>query len=304
MIENILKENKKIKLNEQFMAYLKVLEKFIPQQHINNFYQNLKTVQIKYNQNNMPTNANGYYDIVNNTIFLQSEQVITTLQKYNIEQKKIINSLNQLLLHEFVHLASSKYNKETKELYTGYEIKGQQTNEGLNEGMSEFISLSIVRPKINMNTDYKIETDIIRQLYCIIGQNPLLESFFSNTGTDTLELELNKINSDKKKSNDLLRLVESNYIIRNSEYESDNLFNIQNILLEYFNKKLNLLQKENKQNEINELIYSYETSLITPDRINQLTNLSQKYLYLEKNKQIFNEIVQKYETRQISIQKK
>ena len=225
MIDNILKENKDLKLNNNMITYLKVLESIIPEEYRTNFYNNLKTLKVFYNNNlkNELIGATGKYIAKTNTIVLETEYITNQFKNKdieNIENIELLKTIEQCFLHEFVHMASSSYDKETDILISGYEQKHYPTAKALTEGMAEFLSLAIVKPKYGINTGYNIETNIINQLYQVLG-NDLIKSFFSGSRTTLLENDLKRLNNNEESIKTLLQEIENISTLKDSKYDSD-----------------------------------------------------------------------------------
>lgn len=292
MIDNILKENKDLKLNNNMITYLKVLESIIPEEYRTNFYNNLKTLKVFYNNNlkNELTGATGKYIEKTNTIILETEYITNQFKNKDIENIELLKTIEQCFLHEFVHMASSSYDKETDTLISGYEQKHYPTAKALTEGMAEFLSLAIVKPKYGINTGYNIETNIINQLYQVLG-NDLIKSFFSGSRTTLLENDLKRLNNNEESIKTLLQEIENISTLKDSKYDSDSLSIVQDLLLDFLDKKLESL--ENKE-EIEKYLYNYSNILITSESIKTITNDYKKYIDLDKNEQKFEDIKNKY----------
>lgn len=295
MIDNILKENKDLKLNNNMITYLKVLESIIPEEYRTNFYNNLKTLKVFYNNNlkNELIGATGKYIAKTNTIVLETEYITNQFKNKdieNIENIELLKTIEQCFLHEFVHMASSSYDKETDILISGYEQKHYPTAKALTEGMAEFLSLAIVKPKYGINTGYNIETNIINQLYQVLG-NDLIKSFFSGSRTTLLENDLKRLNNNEESIKTLLQEIENISTLKDSKYDSDSLSIVQDLLLDFLDKKLETL--EDKE-EIEKYLYNYSNILITNESIKTITNDYKKYIDLDKNEQKFEDIKNKY----------
>ena len=228
------------------------------------------------------------------------------MQKQNIEKEEILKSVEQIFLHEFVHMASSSYNNETNTLITGFEKNGSITNTALNEGMTELISLYIVKPKYQILSEYIIEQHLTNQLLIIIGQNNMLESYFSGTETKIIEEKLQelgkKVNIEQNTPYKLLREIENVYIFKESNNEQDCLANAQNMLLTYLDTKLYLLQQESKQDEIDYIISRYSQSILTPKKLS--IDEYQRFINIEQTQKYFEEIKEKYQSNNSIIKRK
>ena len=111
---------------------------------------------------------------------------------------------------------------------------------------------------------YFIECALINQLIQIIGIDALQESYFGNKGTELLESELCKLINDKEKAFELFRSIEVNYQLGNGSEKQNILGNIQLTMLDYLEKKLEILSVQGKDGEINKIIYFFENMIVTP----------------------------------------
>ena len=303
MIDTILSENKNLKLTKTMVVYLKTLESIIPESLRENFYKNLKTLKVVYDPN-IITNGKetrGKYDHKNNIIYLNTKDTITRLRKYNIEKIEVLKGLEQILLHEFVHMSAANYNKEKDKATLGIEETGTITNAGLDEGLTELISIAIVNPKYLLLSDYHIETELANQLFFILGQEVMLNAYYSGTKTSLIDKALNELGKEKglneEYSYNMLREMETTHILKRTNYELDSLAKTQQMLLNYLDIKLKNLQSENNQEEIDKIIDMYKSHIITSKKIELFGYSSKVFIGLDKNEQTFKQIVNKYQAK-------
>lgn len=149
---------------------------------------------------------------------------------------------------------------------------------------------------IEISSGYYIEACLINQLIQIIGNDVFIKSYFSNLGTMPMQEKLNEIINNPNLSHNLFRSIELNYSIRDINEEQNILGNIQSTLLDYLDKKLELLFANNKVDEINNILTNYELMLISPEKLELMQKNSQLFVGTGESIQKFNEIKNKYET--------
>lgn len=291
---NIVNNNPNLFLNndqhakEQLINLLNWLEDHIPIEHRQTFYDNLSTLTLMHNFNLISSD----YFVSHDSHFSQSNNLDISIGGYNSKTNNIeispqglwhlwkvaqttdnpneyyFRQYMQTLLHELIHMSSTKFNKEGGIALSGFDkypsqdIKEQ--NVGLNEGYTELIAMAGVPGTEDIVSPYFIECALINQLIQIIGIDALQESYFGNKGTELLESELCKLINDKEKAFELFRSIEVNYQLGNGSEKQNILGNIQLTMLDYLEKKLEILSVQGKDEEINKIIYFFENMIVTP----------------------------------------
>lgn len=291
---NIVNNNPNLFLNndqhakKQLINLLNWLEDHIPIEHRQTFYDNLSTLTLMHNFNLISSD----YFVSHDSHFSQSNNLDISIGGYNSKTNNIeispqglwhlwkvaqttdnpneyyFRQYMQTLLHELIHMSSTKFNKEGGIALSGFDkypsqdIKEQ--NVGLNEGYTELIAMAGVPGTEDIVSPYFIECALINQLIQIIGIDALQESYFGNKGTELLESELCKLINDKEKAFELFRSIEVNYQLGNGSEKQNILGNIQLTMLDYLEKKLEILSVQGKDGEINKIIYFFENMIVTP----------------------------------------
>lgn len=291
---NIVNNNPNLFLNndqhakEQLINLLNWLEDHIPIEHRQTFYDNLSTLTLMHNFNLISSD----YFVSHDSHFSQSNNLDISIGGYNSKTNNIeispqglwhlwkvaqttdnpneyyFRQYMQTLLHELIHMSSTKFDKEGGIALSGFDkypsqdIKEQ--NVGLNEGYTELIAMAGVPGTEDIVSPYFIECALINQLIQIIGIDALQESYFGNKGTELLESELCKLINDKEKAFELFRSIEVNYQLGNGSEKQNILGNIQLTMLDYLEKKLEILSVQGKDGEINKIIYFFENMIVTP----------------------------------------
>ena len=294
---NIVNNNPNLFLNndqhakEQLINLLNWLEDHIPIEHRQTFYDNLSTLTLMHNFNLISSD----YFVSHDSHFSQSNNIDISIGGYNSKTNNIeirpqglwhlwkvaqttdnpneyyFRQYMQTLLHELIHMSSTKFDKEGGIALSGFDkypsqdIKEQ--NVGLNEGYTELIAMAGVPGTEDIVSPYFIECALINQLIQIIGIDALQESYFGNKGTELLESELCKLINDKEKAFELFRSIEVNYQLGNGSEKQNILGNIQLTMLDYLEKKLEILSIQGKDGEINKIIYFFENMIVTPRKL-------------------------------------
>lgn len=312
MLTSLVNANPEIENREYIMNFLNWLESIIPEECRDNFYRNIKTLKTTLNTNidlsQIEPSSIGYsnsagYNTNSNNLTMNENSLRTLwrIAQLNANPQDFYwRHYSQTLLHELAHMSSSKYNRETKISLCGFDKfppeNEDDKNRGLTEGFTEIISMTGVPGTIEISSGYYIEACLINQLIQIIGNDVFIKSYFSNLGTMPMQEKLNEIINNPNLSHNLFRSIELNYSIRDINEEQNILGNIQSTLLDYLDKKLELLFANNKVDEINNILTNYELMLISPEKLELMQKNSQLFVGTRESIQKFNEIKNKYET--------
>lgn len=311
MLNNLVNKNSEIEKKEYVINFLNWLESIIPEDCRDNFYRNIATLKTTLNIDidisNYNTNANGYstsagYNTSNNSLTMNENSLYelwTIAQLNNNPQDFYWRHYSQTLLHELAHMASSRYDSETKISLCGFDkFPAENENDksrGLTEGFTEIISMAGVPGTIEISSGYYIEASLINQLIQLIGNEVFLKSYFSNLGTKNMQEKLNEIINNPTMSSNLFRSIELNYNIRDINEEQNVLGNIQSSLLDYLDKKIELLLADNKVDEINSILTNYELMIINPEKLKIMQKNSKQYVGVDESIKKFAAIKSKYE---------
>lgn len=311
MLSNLVNENSEIEKKEYIINFLNWLESIIPENCGENFYRNITTLKTTLNIDidisKCDVNTNGYsisagYNTINNSLTMNEtslSKLWTISQLSQNPQDFYWRHYSQTLLHELAHMASSRYNPETKTTLCGFDKfpaeNENDKNRGLTEGFTEIISMAGVPGTVEISSGYYIEALLINQLIQLIGKEVFLKSYFSNLGTKNIQEKLNQIINNPEMSFNLFRNIELNYNIRNINEEQNILGNIQSSLLDYLDKKIELLLANNKFDEINSILTNYELMIISPEKLKIMKKDSQQYVGIAESIEKFSAIKIKYE---------
>lgn len=310
-LNSLIAQNNSIENREYIRNFLTWLEQCIPEQSRENFYRNIKTLRTtlnididlsKYSSDILKGYSYcGGYNTRDNTIVISPESLNTLKmisQKTEQPDEFYWRAYSQTLLHEFAHMASSKFDSTTETSLCGFDTFPSKTeedrNRGLTEGFTEIISMAGVPNTIEIASGYYIEALLINQLIQTIGNEVFVESYFSNLGTSPMQKKLEQLINDKSKSYELFRNIELNYQIGDFDEEQNVLGNIQLTILDYFEKKLEILLQCGNLDDIKSTLQIYEQMLVTPDKIVIMNKNPNNYIRLNESLTRFESIKQKY----------
>lgn len=304
-IESILNNNDNIDNKEFVINFLLFLENIIPNDSKINFYRNLESLKVKLNldvnldevkENNNSVMKAGNYNVKKNELFIEQsylKRLWDIAQSSNNPIDFFWNELNLDILHEFCHMASSRYDLETGIAYCGFDkypyTNPSDGNRGLTEGMTEVIAMAGITNTIEIASGYYIEVSFINQIMLIVGKDVMLKSYFDNEGTTLIEKELDKYKSGLLSSKILFRRIEDNFYLNSFDGRQGVLAGVQAELIDFYENKM-LYSIRNglmSYEEVNESLTMYENMLITPDKITLMRKNPDNYIGLEESVKMF-----------------
>ena len=311
-LTNLVNANLEMENKEYIMNFLNWLESIIPEECRDNFYRNIKTLKTTLNTNidlsKFKSSSSGYstsanYNTSSNSLVMNEKslhELWKIAQLNNNPQEFYWRHYSQTLLHELAHMASSRYDSDTEISLCGFDrfpAKNEEDkNRGLTEGFTEIISMAGVPGTIEISSGYYIEACLINQLIQIVGNEVFLKSYFSNLGTQPIQEKMNEVINNPTMSFNLFRNIELNYNIGDINEEQNILGNIQSSILDYLDKKIELLLAENRVNEISDILANYELMMITPEKLKIMKKNPQHFIGIDENINKFNEIKNKYKS--------
>ena len=265
MLNLLAEENSELKSIDLFEEILDDIEKEIPKEYRETFYNNLRTLKISieysYSKKRFSTKDEIVYSV--------PASYTTTTNEINIylrdikDFKKAVDNpqakdnvvldtmginfhdyLKRIFIHELQHLSSTNIDEENDQIYSGLCVIDKEENEminnSLNEAMSEIKSRRIFQNEsFDNNMGYKLQVCIIKQLIDLIGYDIFEKSYYENKSTELIEEELLKIINDELKVNTLLYVLENDNAGSLNKQNIQTLSLIQAIILEYYEKKIN-----------------------------------------------------------------
>ncbi len=255
-LEEIVSNNPSISNNPIAPNFIEWIESFIPVDARDNFYKNVETLKIE-EMKEVEKGITAYYNAKENTICL------LPIDSYASELEYTKN-----LFHELLHMASSRYDKETGEVLSGLdkaESDFSESNRGLTEGITEVIAFNGLSQSIGKST----EGLIVEQLSRLVDPNVIIESYFANKGITDIKSGLDTIGNDSNRSEELLRDIEINYCFSDEADAQNALGNIQDNLIDFFKMKVDkgLIDNTIDIEALPAIFESYEECLITPTKL-------------------------------------
>lgn len=139
-----------------------------------------------------------------------------------------------------------------------------------------------------------IEESFINQIMIITGNQVFLESYYGNLGIHKIKESLQELIPEESKSYQLFRNIELNFQIRNNSSSQNVLGSIQQSILDYLERKLEILIEFGDYNAVTKTLNMYEQMLITPEKLQMMRKNPKNYIQLPESIEKFNEIKNKY----------
>lgn len=241
---------------------------------------NVKNIKIIYDPNSD-----------NDTIEInQKKQLIVIPNVNNLFNDAIIDSylndfssidtipfLDELILKSILNLYSTKCINR-KMVMSGLNENNQ--NNSLNEGFTNILLNTVYPSKIIGNSPIFLSYQPVVQLCQLIDFNVLKKVYFESTNINQLKSSLLLLSKNINLNKLFLLIEKNNCICQKTNFEDitdefakeyiDDLYQIQNITVKYFASKIKMLIDMNKSVEsISELINSYESVLLTPEKLSK-----------------------------------
>ena len=259
-----------------FEIILEKIENIIPENLRSNFYNNLKTLDIRYsfkpevktkNKECIISTPAGYNAFQNSIILNYAE-----IKRFNevIDENELKCTISEyverILIHELIHMASAYHDKDENVVHVGaasMTLTGVLTNNGLNEGTTEIMARKIFsNNEINDLVGYQNQIKYINQLSALTSYDDVINTHFNHSAKDYIGKSLESIIPDKYKLENLLLLLALDQPTLTEEPETRILTNIQASLLSYFEKKLEISDIQGNIPKKVELISSLRNDFI------------------------------------------
>ncbi len=308
-LTGLIENNNQIDNKEFLTPYLNLLEQAIPDQLLETFYNNVKTLKTSLGLNidfqqpvsTKEVGTSGEYNIPENTINIYDDAV---RRKWDIAQSAanpqqfFWNYYSGTLIHELTHMASSHYDKEEKICYCGFDkippLSENDRNRGLTEGFTELFALLLVPGTSEKASDYFVETSFVLQMASLIGFEPLCNCYFANLGIAPLEQEMSKWLPNPNQVSELFRSIELNFNLTGRPGPQNILGNIQATLLTGLETKCEQLEFMGCDKEIKPLLTTYGTAFITEDKLKFINRDPDDYIGLRESQARWNALCTKY----------
>ena len=307
LLNNIINENDKIEEKDLVIKILEWLESIIPDSAKEKFYKNLSSVKLSMSINKLYDDVDlkdnyprGRYYTKENKIEIPDKTLsfLLTKSKYKNDNNELFwNDLSHILLHEFIHMASTKYDSSKEVVESGFDLIPTtriNMNRGLTEAYTEFLA-SIGSPQHSEGTNgYFIEVCLLGQLIQITGNDIFLNSYFNNEGTKPIENKLNKLIDNSYLSFALFRNFEMNFVLGDKEEKGGLVYEIQMTILDYLDKKLELLVGEGKFEMVKKILLKHESLIIDSKKLKEFYESDKDYSLVDRSVERFEKLKEKY----------
>lgn len=282
-LNEIAKKNKELYKIDILPEVLERMEKFITEEYIDLFYKNLETVRfefedpIKCDETNS-SNETGYHDAITNVIHINSNS-FDYLRLFAKENKLDFELVWKIALaHEIFHLAScNNLFDETGYIYQGlsevncnkrYQSSTDTIRYGIStsftEGITQVFASYLYKDELGVNNynkfnnTYVDQARIINQLAPMVGYKEIKKAYFKNLGMGYINDKLLRIINIRMLYNELStnmgRLINNNL---NNRIKCTSIVKIQNILLQYEIKYIEMMNKESIDDFVNNINYYF-----------------------------------------------
>lgn len=297
LLKNSIENNPKIDFKEYILTILEALESIIPEKYRENLYRNIKKLEIDFHSKS-DTNSlyEGEYNIKNNKIKIYESFIQETWNKIPQDEKSE-ETYNCMFLcsvvHELLHMTSSKYDPENETLSCGFDNKPYKKesdkNRGLTEGFTELIAFQMSGNPYERLSAYMVQALLANQLRTIIGNEVMIESYFGNLGIKQMEDELQEIVPNKELSYNLFRDIDNSYWLNNSDLANCSTSLAQTTLITYFFAKISkeINESSTTVEEINNQIKQFEAMLITEEKLKMNGKDPKLYLGIKESVEYF-----------------
>lgn len=149
------------KCNKEILNFIKVIIEKVPKESLNNFYNNINSLEVKSSFLVKLARIQGYYNSITNKVFLDTK------------------TAKNVIYHELLHMASTLYTKYDGKNYSGF-VQANGTYwicEGINEGYTELLSNRFFNVD---NCAYGIHVVLAQKLEEIIGKDVMEHLYFTS----------------------------------------------------------------------------------------------------------------------------
>lgn len=269
------------KIGEALINFAEVLEKEIPAENLNIFYNNFHSLIISQDNFDI-SNMSRLTSPIRGCYIPSINEVIVSEKKYSLS-----------IDHELMHMASSIFDETSGRSFVGFaqEKDGNHIGFGLTEGYTQLLTERYFGKKKKILDAYPIEKSIAQRLEVIIGQKKM-EPLFFKADLYNLVKELKKYNNEEDIRNfigdvDLLNkhawrksMLPSDKKIMNSRLKSTDLFLLKTCLKKLnFEKQNGIITAEELQNNVQSFLLLFEDKKIKYSRIanHELNEIVQDY---------------------------
>ncbi len=288
-----LSKNNNIDLLEKRLIrpILSKVEEIIPTSYRTDFYKNLKTLKVVFEEESNKSKAHfkaketktkghvvALYDS-HNTLLVNKTYFQKTILKS--DNKSAVTIFKSTIFHELQHMSSTKYDFSRKAMGFGfYSIydNGKFEYIGLTEGYTQLIT-SIFYPNEIMETNYSIPSLLMYQLMQIVGKNILDSAYYDEHSLTGVINKLCEYIPDYSLAKYLLDTIEEVYYSCFNDKKNNYLHEVQSIMKHYLKAKIDKSLAEGmNEDKIITKVEKFRKSLITEEKLRYLNINPKKYL--------------------------
>ncbi len=280
------------------------VEEIIPISYRKDFYKNLKTLKVIFEEESNKPDAHFKAKEVKNRghVVALYDSHNTLLINKNYFKKFISQNDNQTavdtfkstIFHELQHMASTKYDFANRAMGFGfYSIydAGKVKYIGLTEGYTQLLT-SIFYPNEITETNYSIPSLLMYQLMQIVGKDVLDSAFYDEHSLTGIINRLYEYIPDYSLAKNLLNTIEKVYYTCFNDKKNNYLHEVQIIMKHYFKAKIDKSLTEGmSEDKVNYKIEKFQKSLITEEKLRFLNINPKKYLNIEHTLEDFTEYI-------------
>ena len=282
-------------LQNNLVGMLRNVESIIPEDSRDNFYTNLKTLRLNFEDETMIEQQHaGAYSRKNNEISMDKSML--SIAGKNISRGEIDFDEQMLMgmYHELLHMAST-----TRDEFGGVsgfqdihkdengELLYADVLEGMTEGFTEYLTLlAFDKDNFETSSTYGRQINSVNHLSMIVGLDTMNKAYFNNgKGMEDIERALQEIDG-KPSHTDLYMDIESDYKFQSEEelYDPRTLANIDRQLLELSGAKMANIQKHNpdlSQEYVKEYWEKVSTTINSPENLQLIGEDASKHTGLD-----------------------
>ena len=141
---------------------------------------------------------------------------------------------------------------------------------------------------------YYTEACLAAQVAQLAGFDTMNDAYFNNKGIAPIKEKLNGIINKPDDINILFRKMEYNYLIGDLNKQRSLVGDVQNILLDFLDKKVENMVENGKVDAISTYVNYYGSAMVSSESLNDRNNNKQQYPQIDESINKFNSIKEKY----------
>lgn len=242
-------------LQKNLVGMLRNVESIIPEDSRDNFYTNLKSLRLNFeNETMLEQEHAGVYSSKKNEIAIDKRMLSIAGKNISRGEIHFDEEILMAIYHELLHMASTTRDDylsiggfKNIETADGEFLYGEVLD-GMTEGFTEYLTLlAFNKENFETSSTYGRQINSVNHLSMIVGLDTMKKAYFNNVkGMEDIERALQEIDG-KSSHTDLYRDIERDYSFPLGEelYSPQTLACIDRKLLQLSNAKMVNMQKNN-----------------------------------------------------------